>query len=92
MYHRDSAGGSLRFGWDEVFAFWRGYIFKHPKVIFTSFADPYKLYELPFLKTYVNTFSATEESQKAFVRVLLGEIEARGKNPVELKGYFEREV
>ncbi len=88
----DSIGSSLRLGWDEVFAFWRGYIFRNPRVIFTSFGDPYKLYELPFLRTYVNAYSSTEESQKAFVKVLLGEIEAQGKNPVELKGYFEREV
>ncbi len=88
----DSIGGSLRLGWDEIFAFWRGYIFRHPKVVFTSFADPYKLYEIPFMRTYVNTFSFTEESQKALVKVLLGEIEAQGKNPVALKGFFEREV
>ncbi len=88
----DSIGGSIRIGWDEIVTFWRGYIFRHPKVIFTSFADPYKLYEVPFMRTYVNTFSFTEESQRAFVRVILGEIEAKGKNPIELKGFFEREV
>ena len=88
----DSPGNSINIDWISVFVFWRGLIFKHPNVVFTSFGDPYKLYELPFLKTYVNAFSSTKESQKAFVRVLLGEIEAKGKNPVELKGFFEREV
>ena len=88
----DSSGASLRVDWNSIMTFWRGYIFKNPNVIFTSFADPYKLYELPFLRTYINAFSFTEESQKAFVRVITGEIEAKGKNPVELKGYFDREV
>ena len=89
----DSSGGTLRMGWNSCSTFWRGLVLhRHPKVVFTSFGDPYKLYELPFLRTYVNTFSDTEESQKAFVRVLLGEIEAKGKNPVALKGFFEREV
>lgn len=88
----DSSGCSLRMGWDSMMTFWRGIIFRHPKLIFTSFGDPYKLYELPFLRTYINTFSPCPESQEAFVRVLLGEIEAQGKNPVNLPGFFEREV
>lgn len=89
---RDCSGSSLRIGWSSIKTFWRGLVFRHPRVIFTSFADPYKLYELPFLKTYINTFSPTVESQKAFVRVILGEIEAKGKNPVALDGFFDREV
>lgn len=88
----DSDGGSIRLGWDDFMTFWRGVIFRHPKVVFTSLGDPYKLYELPFLKTYVNTFSPTEESQEALVEVLLGEVESTAKNPVGLKGFFEREV
>ncbi len=88
----DCSGASLRVGWSSIMCFWRGHIFRNPKVVFTSFGDPYKLYELPFLRTYINTFSSTQESQEAFVRVILGEIEAKGKNPVALEGYFEREV
>ena len=33
-----------------------------------------------------------EKTQKYFVKVLFGEEKALGKNPVELKGFFEREV
>lgn len=92
LYEDDSTGSSMRFTWKNAGVFWRGYVLRHPKVVFTSFGDPYKLYEVPFLDTYVNAFSAEKESQKAFVKVLLGEIEAKGKNPVGLKGFFEREV
>ena len=92
LYEDDSTGSSMRFTWKNAGVFWRGYVLRHPKVVFTSFGDPYKLYEVPFLETYVNAFSAEKESQKAFVKVLLGEIEAKGKNPVGLKGFFEREV
>jgi len=88
----DSSGSSMRLTWDNAMTLWRGLIFKHPKVIMTSFGDPYKLYELPYVKTYVNTFSPTIESQEAAVKVLLGEIKPQGKNPVSLKGFFEREV
>ncbi len=88
----DSNGGSVRLGWDNIMTFWRGLVFRHPKVVFASMGDPYKLYELPFLKTYVNTFSPTKESQEAFVEVILGEISPVAKNPVSLEGFFEREV
>ena len=85
-------GGTLRINWNNIMTFWRGAAVDHPCVIFTSFGDPYKLYELPFLSTYVNAYSAAKESLKAVVKVILGEIPAVGKSPVELKGFFEREV
>ena len=85
-------GGTMRINWDNIMPFWRGVAVDHPCVIFTSFGDPYKLYELPFLRTYVNAYGAAKESLIAFVKVLLGEIPATGKSPVELKGFFEREV
>jgi len=88
----DSTGSSMRLIWANAMTLWRGYIFKHPKVVFTSYGDPYKLYELPYLRTYVNAYSSTKESQEAAVRVLLGEIKAQGKNPVRLDGVFECEV
>ena len=90
---RDYYGGTLRIGWrDGIMTFWRGYALKHPKLIFTSFGDPYKLYELPFLKTYINTHSNVPASESAAVEVILGEIEPTAKNPVALPGFFEREI
>ena len=71
---------------------WRGYVLQHPRCIFTSFGDPYKLFDMPYLKEYINAFSNTPATQRAVVKVLLGEIKAQGKNPVSLKGFFEREV
>lgn len=89
---RDYIGGTLRINRDNIMPFWRGAVINHPCVIFTSFGDPYKLYDLPFLKTYVNAFSSSEDTQKAFVEVLLGEKPSVAKNPVALKDFFEREV
>lgn len=88
----DYLGGSLRIAWPNIMLFWRGFLFNHPSVVFTSFGDPYKLHDFPYLHTYVNAFSSAEASQRAAVRVLLGEKPAVGKNPVSHKGYFEREV
>lgn len=92
MSSNECDGNDIRMSWPHMMSFWRGYIFKNSKVVVTSFGDPYKLYELPFVRTYVNAFSAVEASQKAFVKVLLGEIEEKAKNPVGLPGFFEREV
>lgn len=85
-------GGTLRVGWDNIMSFWRGVAVDHPCVIFTSFGDPYKLYEFPFLRTYINAYSHNANTFKAFVKVILGEKKAVGKSPVSLKGFFECEV
>ncbi len=85
-------GGSNRTGWDAMMTFWRGYILKAKNLIFLSCGDPYKLYEFPYLKTYVNTFSGADVSLIAAVKLIMGDIKEQAKNPVELKGFFEREV
>lgn len=88
----DYLGGSLRIAWPNIMLFWRGFLFNHPSVVFTSFGDPYKLHDFPYLYTYVNAFSSAEASQRAAVQVLLGEKPCVAKNPVSHEGYFEREV
>lgn len=85
-------GGTLRINWDNIMSFWRGVVVDHPCVIFTSFGDPYKLYEFPFLRTYVNAYGSDKETLQAFVSVLLGEKPMIGKSPVALKGFFECQV
>ena len=85
-------GGTLRLTNREVLPLWRGYLLRHPRVIFTSFGDPYKLYDYPFAKTYINTFSPSPASQRAYVKALCGEIPFAGKLPVSLEGFFERQV
>lgn len=88
----DYVGGSLRVDWTHIMAFWAGELFKHPCVIFTSFGDPYKLHDYPYVQTYINAFSSSEASQRAVAAVILGEIEAVGKSPITHKGYFERQT
>ena len=92
MSSKDYHGGSLRIGWNNIMTFWRGYVLQHPKFIFISFGDPYKLYDAPYLKEYINAFSYSDASQRAVAKVLLGKIKAEGKNPVAFEGFFEREI
>ncbi len=92
MSSKDYHGGSLRMGWNQIMTFWRGYVLQHPNFIFTSFGDPYKLYDMPYLKEYINAFSSSDESQRAAAKVIVGKIEAKGKNPISFEGFFKREV
>jgi beta-N-acetylhexosaminidase len=85
-----SNGGALRLGWNNFMTFWRGYIFRCKNVVFVSFGDPYKLYELPFLRSYVNAYASGESVVKAVVDCALGDAEFLGKSPVRLEGFFER--
>ena len=92
MSSKDYHGGSLRIGWNNVMVMWRGYVLQHPKFVFTSFGDPYKLFDMPYLKEYINAFSFTDESQIAAINVIFGKIKPTAKNPISFDGYFEREV
>lgn len=78
--------------WDGIMTFWRAYILQNKNIVFTSFGDPYKIYEFPYMRTYVNAFSRCPETQAAAIAVLLGEKPCIAKSPVSLKGFFERET
>jgi beta-N-acetylhexosaminidase len=71
---------------------WRAFWTSHPQVVFTSFGDPYKIYEMPYVPNMLNCFSNSPSSQKAAVKVWMGEMEAKGKSPVSLEGFFEAKV
>ena len=92
MSSQDYHGGTMRMGWNTINALWRGYAFKNKNVIVTSFGDPYKLYDMPYVREYINAFSFSPSSQRAAANVILGNIEAKGKNPVEFGHYFSREI
>ncbi len=89
---RDYHGATLRIGWGSIMTMWRAYILKNPNVVAVSFGDPYKLFDMPYLKEYINAYYPTKESQIAVAKAVLGEIPFRGKSPVEFKGFFTREV
>ena len=78
----NGTGNSLRLSWNNMKTFWRGYLFKNKNLVFTSFGDPYKLMELPFLKTYINAYIASDAAATAVVQACLGFASLEGKNPV----------
>ena len=63
---------------------WRSLFNEHPKVYYTSFGSPYLLYELPHIPNLMAAYGGAEVSQRAAVRVWLGELVAAGRLPVSL--------
>ena len=54
---------------------------EHHQVVYTTFGNPYVLFEIPQVNNLVATFGTSEGSQRAAVRVWLGESEANGIPP-----------
>jgi beta-N-acetylhexosaminidase len=63
---------------------WRSLFIDHPQVYYTSFGNPYILHEMPHLPNLLAAYGDSEVSQRAAVKVWLGEIEAQGDCPVKL--------
>ena len=61
---------------------WRSLFMDHPLVYYTSFGNPYVLHELPHLPHLLAAYSDSAPSQRAAVKVWLGEIPAQGDCPV----------
>lgn len=84
--------GSIRLYGDSIELFKGSWWVDNPKVVFTSFGDHSKLYDLPSLHNYIMMYSNYPVSQKAAVKAWLGEIGFNGKSPVEVKGLINCDV
>jgi beta-N-acetylhexosaminidase len=80
--------GSIRFYGDAMAAMKGSWWVENPKVVFTAFGDPYKIYDLPALQNYVAAYSVRKVSQRAVVKVWLGELAPQGKCPVDMSRYL----
>jgi len=76
--------GTLRMTGNTIMSFWRAFWISYNNVVFTSFGNPYHLYEMPSIPNYINLYSNTPSSQRAAVKFWLGEIKAVGKSPVKI--------
>jgi beta-N-acetylhexosaminidase len=74
---RVPGGGFGRWGWRSLFN-------EHPCVLYTAFGSPYVAYELPHVPNLIATFGDAPASQRAVVKVWLGEMEAQGTLPVRM--------
>ncbi|MCC5843452.1 MAG: hypothetical protein JJU05_04295 [Verrucomicrobia bacterium] len=76
--------GNMRLIHRMAMCFWEAFWVGHPKVTWTSFANPYHLYEFPHWPNMVLTWGHSPWSQRAVVKVWLGEMEAKGRCPVAM--------
>ena len=53
--------------------------------IFVSTANPYHLYDVPMVETFINTYSANEETLVSLVEKLIGKSEFKGISPVKVE-------
>jgi hypothetical protein len=63
---------------------WRSLYRMHPKVAYTAFGSPYVVHELPAVPRLLAAYGNSDCSQRAAVKVWLGEIEPAGILPVHL--------
>lgn len=63
---------------------WRSLFTEHAQVYYTTFGSPYLLHELPHIPNLMATYSGGDVSQRAAVKVWLGEMDAQGVLPVAL--------
>jgi beta-N-acetylhexosaminidase len=63
---------------------WRSLFVDHPAVAYTTFGSPYVAYELPHIPNLIATYGGSDDSQRAAVKVWLGEMEAQGSLPVKM--------
>lgn len=56
------------------------------KLLVVNFNNPYLLSEIPFLDTYLCSFSTTEVSQKAMFSAISGITDIEGKLPISIPG------
>lgn len=64
---------------------WRLITRHHPALVFVSYGSPYHTYDMPNLPLVINAYSPDLNTQQAVLRVLTGEIAARGASPVDLE-------
>ncbi len=76
--------GNMRLIHRMAMCFWEAFWVGHPKVTWTSFGNPYHLYEFPHWPNMLLTWGHSETIQQAAVKVWLGEIEAQGRCPVRM--------
>ncbi len=77
-----NAGGCIRLVGKAGGMLWPLMARGESKLIGVSFGNPYFLREIASIDTYVNAYSNCDESQRAVVAALFGEIPFTGRSPV----------
>lgn len=57
----------------------------HPSIptVFVSTANPYHLFDVPYISTFINAYTGTPENVAAVLRKVTGQEEFTGINPID---------
>lgn len=81
---------SLRINWDGPLAFNAPRWSKEIPTIFISLSNPYHLFDVPMIETYINAYSCNKYVIESLLEKLLGRSEFKGKSPVNLNKIFQK--
>lgn len=74
---------NLSLNWDSPLALNAPWFVSEIPTMFISFGNPYHLFDVPMIKTYINAYSCNEYTVEAVIDKILGKSEFKGKNPVD---------
>ena len=74
---------TTRLDWVHLMAADSPWFMKSIPTIFVSTANPYHLYDLPMVSTFINAYTGNIPSVDAVMRKLQGQEEFTGKSPVD---------
>lgn len=74
---------TTRLDWIQLMAANSPWFAKSIPTVFVSTANPYHLYDVPFLSTFVNAYTGTPATVEAVLRKLTGKEKFEGINPVD---------
>ncbi len=77
--------GTICIGTDAGVSVWASQAADKEKTVVASFGSPFIYHQYyKYYPTYINAYSPTEASYRAFAKALFGEIEFMGKSPVKI--------
>ena len=74
---------TTRLDWIHLMAADAPWFMKAIPTIFISTANPYHLFDIPAVSTYINTYTGNKESIDAVLRKMTGKEAFEGVNPVD---------
>lgn len=74
---------TVRIGWCPKHALEIPRFVMEEDAVFVSFANPYHLQDIPRIRTYINAYTATEDSIYAVLGKIMGKSEFKGVSPVD---------
>lgn len=74
---------TVRLDWNHLMAANAPWYEKDLPTIFVSTANPYHLFDIPYVSTFINAYTGNPETVEAVIQKLLGKEPFKGKSPID---------